>query len=62
MSTIRQQKRIIMIEKAFEKMKNLSGSKSEEKHEENMAYDFSEENLDKIREDAEYVKEQLKVN
>lgn len=62
MSTIRQQKRIIMIEKAFEKMKNLSGSKSEEKNEENMAYDFSEENLDKIREDAEYVKEQLKVN
>ena len=51
-----------MIEKAFEKMKNLSGSKSEEKNEENMAYDFSEENLDKIREDAEYVKEQLKVN
>ena len=47
---------------SFEKMKNLSGSKSEEKNEENMAYDFSEENLDKIREDAEYVKEQLKVN
>ena len=62
LSTIRQQKRIIMIEKAFEKMKHLSDSEPEEKDENDMAYDFSEENLDKIREDAEYVKEQLRTD
>ena len=56
LSVIRQQKRVIMIEKAFANL-----HKNTEK-EPDLEYEFSEENLEKIREDANYVQEQLKVD
>lgn len=56
LATVRQQKRIIMIEKAFESMK-----KETRKQEQDLSFEFSAENLDKIREDADYVQEQLRV-
>ena len=52
--TLRQQKRMIMIEKAYERL-----SKDNEK--ESWAFDFSLENLDRIRADAAFVQSQLKV-
>ena len=55
LSVIRQQKRVIMIEKAFA---NLQRNKPQEM---DLSYEFSEENLEKIREDADYVQEQLRV-
>ncbi len=51
---IRQQKRVIMIEKAFERL-------SQEREEEKMTFEFSLENLDKIRADADFVQSQLRV-
>lgn len=55
--TIRQQKRIIMIEKAFENM-NKSKPKPQQQQ---MDFEFAIENLAKIREDAKYVQNQLHV-
>lgn len=51
---IRQQKRIIMIEKAFERL-------SHEREEEKMTFEFSLENLDRIRADADFVQSRLRV-
>ncbi|MDE7207599.1 MAG: DUF4391 domain-containing protein [Lachnospiraceae bacterium] len=51
---IRQQKRVIMIEKAFERI-------SQEKEREMMSFEFSFENLDQIRADADFVQSQLRV-
>lgn len=53
-ATIRQQKRMIMIEKAFDRL-----NKDSEK--ETLAFEFSAENLNRIRADADYVQSQLKV-
>ncbi len=55
LATIRQNKRIIMIEKAFESIQNKKKAETEAN------FDFSAEALNKIREDARYVEEQLKV-
>ena len=49
-----QQKRMIMIEKAFESL-------SKESERESFAFEFSLENLDRIRADADFVQSQLKV-
>lgn len=54
LATIRQQKRMIMIEKAFERL-----NKDNEK--ETFASEFSIENLDRIRADADFVQSQLRV-
>lgn len=51
---IRQQRRVIMIEKAFERI-------SQDKEKEMMSFEFSFENLDKIRADADFVQSQLRV-
>lgn len=51
---IRQQRRVIMIEKAFERL-------SQEREKEQMSFEFSFENLDKIRADADFVQSQLRV-
>lgn len=51
---VRQQKRVIMIEKAFERL-------SREREQEIMSFEFSIENLDKIRADADFVQSRLKV-
>lgn len=56
LAMIRQQKRMIMIEKAFESLRE-----SKMKSNEIISFDFSQENLNKIREDAAYVQEQLRV-
>lgn len=53
-ATLRQQKRIIMIEKAFERL-------SHDDEKETFAFEFSLENLDRIRADADFVQSQLKV-
>ena len=53
-ATLRQQKRVIMIEKAFERLSRDSAK-------ETFAYEFSYENLERIRRDAEFVQSQLKV-
>jgi len=53
-ATIRQQKRMIMIEKAYDRL-----NKDNEK--ETFAFAFSPENLDRIRADADYVQSQLRV-
>lgn len=53
-ATLRQQKRVIMIEKAFERL-------SRDNAKETFAYEFSYENLERIRRDAEFVQSQLKV-
>lgn len=53
-ATLRQQRRIIMIEKAYEGLnKDMEG--------ESLSFEFSLENLDKIREDADFVQAQLRV-
>lgn len=49
-----QQKRAIMIEKAFERL-------NKETERESFAFEFSLENLDRIRADADFVQSQLKV-
>ena len=49
-----QQKRMIMIEKAFESL-------NRESERESFAFEFSLENLDRIRADADFVQSQLKV-
>lgn len=49
-----QQKRMIMIEKAFESL-------NKESERESFAFEFSLENLDRIRADADFVQSQLKV-
>ena len=56
MSVIRQQKKEIMIEKAF------AGMHKSVQQEPDLEYEFSEENLEKIREDANFVQEQLRVD
>lgn len=56
LATLKQQKRIIMIEKAFERI-----DKDDKKRNEALSFEFSFENLDKIRRDAAFVTEQLKV-
>lgn len=53
-ATLLQQKRAIMIEKAYERI-----SKDNEK--EALAFEFSLENLDRIRADADFVQSQLRV-
>ena len=56
MSEIRQQKKEIMIEKAF------AGMHKSVQQEPDLEYEFNEENLEKIREDANFVQEQLRVD
>lgn len=53
-TTLRQQKRLIMIEKEFEKL-------NEKTEEDILSFEFSLENLDKIRADSEFVQAQLRV-
>lgn len=59
--TIRERKREALIEQAFEKVKFRRKEKNKNTLDE---FDilFSQANLDKIREDAEYVEEQLRVD
>lgn len=52
--TLRQQRRVIMVEKAFERL-------SRDNEKESFAYEFSFENLERIRADADFVQSQLKV-
>lgn len=56
LATVRQQKKIIMIEKAFESMKKEVHEQTQD-----LNFEFSEQNLDRIREEADYVQEQLRV-
>lgn len=53
-ATLCQQKRMIMIEKAFERL-------SKENEGDSFAFEFSLENLDRIRADADFVQSQLRV-
>lgn len=53
-ATLRQEKRMIMIEKAFERL-------NKDNERETFAFEFSIENLDRIRADADFVQSQLKV-
>ncbi len=53
--TLRQQKKVIMIEKAFQNMKREKMPKVD------LAYEFSMENLDRVREDAKYCESHLRV-
>ncbi len=53
-ATLFHQKRMIMIEKAFERL-------NKDSERESFAYEFSLENLDRIRADADFVQSQLKV-
>lgn len=53
-ATLCQQKRMIMIEKAFEGL-------NRESERESFAFEFSVENLDRIRADADFVQSQLRV-
>ena len=53
--TLRQQKKVIMIEKAFQNLKQEKMTKVD------LAYEFSMENLQRIREDAEYCESHLRV-
>lgn len=57
LATIRQQKRIIMVEKAFESLKQRNTPEKTD-----LEYTFDEEDLNKIREDADFVQEQLHVH
>lgn len=56
LAMLRQQKRVIMIEKAF------AGLHKEPIQEPDLEYEFSEENLGRIRQDASYVQEKLRIN
>lgn len=53
-ATLRQQKRMIMIEKAFERL-------NRDQERETFTFEFSIENLNRIRADADFVQSQLKV-
>lgn len=53
--TLRQQKKVIMIEKAFQNMQREKMPRVD------LAYEFSMENLARIREDAEYCESRLRV-
>ena len=53
-ATLFHQKRMIMIEKAFERL-------NKDSERESLAYEFSLENLDRIRADADFVQSQLRV-
>ena len=53
-ATLRRQKRAIMIEKAFERL-------NRDNEKESFAFEFSFENLERIRADADFVQSQLKV-
>ena len=53
--TLRQQKKVIMIEKAFQNVKKDKVQRA------NLAYEFSMENLERIREEAEYCESRLHV-
>ncbi|MDE6917771.1 MAG: hypothetical protein K2P39_13355 [Lachnospiraceae bacterium] len=53
-ATLCQQRRMILIEKAFERL-------NKESEKETFAYEFSLENLDRIRADADFVQSQLRV-
>lgn len=53
-ATLREQKRIIMIEKAFERL-------NREHERVSFDFEFSLENLDRIRADADFVQSQLMV-
>ena len=53
--TLRQQKKVIMIEKAFQNMK------SEKMPKVDLTYEFSMENIERIREEAEYCESRLRV-
>lgn len=53
--TLRQQKKVIMIEKAFQNLQREKMPKVD------LAYEFSMENLERIREDAEYCESHLRV-
>ena len=55
-ATIRSQKHIIMIEKAYEQLDPRTDTDNEI-----LSFEFSLENLDKIREDADFVQSQLSV-
>lgn len=54
LAMIRSQKRAIMIEKAYERLSRESAN-------EMLSFEFSFENLDKIRADADFVQSQLKI-
>lgn len=56
LAAVRQQKRVIMVEKAFESLEQRNPEKRSD-----LEYIFDEEALNKIREDAEFVQEQLHV-
>lgn len=53
--TLRQQKKVIMIEKAFQNMKHEKMPRAD------LAYEFSMENIERIREEAEYCESRLHV-
>lgn len=57
LSMVRQQKRIIMVEKAFANLERINQPELENE----MDLLFAEENLNQIREDADFVQEQLHV-
>lgn len=56
LAMVRQQKRIIMVEKAFESLEQHKVMKKSD-----LDYTFDEEALNRIREDADFVQEQLHV-
>lgn len=56
LATVRQQKRIIMVEKAFESLQKNTLPQEEE-----ISFDFDEESIAQIRADADFVQEQLHV-
>lgn len=56
LSMVRQQKRIIMVEKAFENLERVKAPVQEEED-----FLFDEASLNQIREDADFVQEQLHV-
>lgn len=56
LATVRQQKRVIMVEKAFESLQKNTPPKQPE-----VEFSFDEESIARIREDADFVQEQLHV-
>ena len=57
-AAIRQQRRVVMVDKAFEQLEKAKGRKAEG---ELLPFEFNFDNLDKIREDADFVRTQLRV-
>ena len=57
-AAIRQQRRVVMVDKAFEQLEKAKGRKAEG---ELLPFEFNVDNLDKIREDADFVRTQLRV-